>query len=76
MIRRPDMLQAVDDGWTAARPADYLANLRIFEALYEEARALGVLRRSDPLEGIEVKIELARALNVRCASGPARPGAR
>lgn len=74
MIRRPDMVQAVDDAWIVARPADYAANLRVFEALYEEARALGVFARSDPLEGIEDKIRLARALNVRRVVGPARPG--
>jgi hypothetical protein len=39
--------------------------LRIFEALYEEAKQLGVFPLKDPLEGIEVDIRLARALNAR-----------
>lgn len=37
--------------------------MRIAEALYEEARALGVLPLKDPLDGIEVKFRLANALN-------------
>ena len=35
----------------------------IAEALYEEARALGVFPLKDSLDGIEVDIRLARALN-------------
>lgn len=42
---------------------DFAQNLRIVEALYQEAVLLGVLPRPDPLEGIEAKVRLARALN-------------
>jgi hypothetical protein len=45
-------------------PSDYLQNLKIFEALWEEARALGIVPLKDPLEGIETKIFLAKVLNV------------
>ena len=48
---------------------DFLRNLAIYEALYEEVVALGVLPPKDPLEGIEFKIHLVRVLNV---SGTAR----
>ena len=48
----------------AARP-DYFHNLRLFEALYLEARDLGVLPGDDPLEGLEKDIRVARAVNVR-----------
>ena len=37
--------------------------LRLFEAMWNEGVALGTLPLSDPLEGIEVDIELARILN-------------
>lgn len=47
------------------RPPNYRESLAIFEGLYEEARLLGVLPPSDPLEGIETDVRLARALNVR-----------
>ena len=43
---------------------DYFRNLRIFEALYQEAERMGVFPLKDSLEGIEVDIRLAKALNV------------
>ena len=44
-------------------PVDVQRNLAIMEALFEEAKALGVWESQDPLEGFEVKLRLARALN-------------
>lgn len=63
MLRRHPMLDAFEKEQMRKEPPDYFRNLRIFEALYEEARQLGVLPPADPLEGIEVDIRLARALN-------------
>jgi hypothetical protein len=42
---------------------DISENFRIVEALYREAVALGVFPPKDPLEGIEVDIRVARAVN-------------
>ncbi len=64
MVRNPDLLRSFDDDQVRASPPDYFQNLKIFEALYEEARRLGALPPADPLEGIEVDIRIARALNV------------
>ena len=44
---------------------NYYQHLKIFEALYLEAKNLGVFPLKDPLEGIEVDIHLAAVLNVR-----------
>lgn len=63
MIRRPDLVEAFEQELPRRRPVDHQQNLRIAEALYEEARALGVLPLKDPLDGIEVKIRLAKALH-------------
>ncbi len=63
MIRRPELVEAFERELQRRQPLDYQQNLRIAEALYEEARALGVLPMKDPLDGIEVKIRLAKALN-------------
>ena len=63
MIRRPDLIEAFEHEYQRRQPHDYQQNLRIAEALYEEARALGILPLKDPLDGIEVKIRLAKALN-------------
>jgi hypothetical protein len=64
MVRNPDLLRAFDDDQVRASPPDYFQSLKIFEALYEEARRLGALPPADPLEGIEVDLRIARALNV------------
>ena len=43
-------------------PVNYQRNLELFEALLEEARALGRWPPDDPLEGIELDIRFAAAL--------------
>lgn len=63
MVRRPDLIEAFERELQRRQPVDYQQNLRIAEALYEEACALGVLPLKDPLDGIAVKIRLAKALN-------------
>jgi hypothetical protein len=44
---------------------DYRKNLKIYEALYQEARTLGVFPLKDPLDGIDSDIRIARVMNVR-----------
>jgi hypothetical protein len=38
-------------------------NFKIVEALYDEAVALGAIPLKDPLDGIEVDIRIAKAIN-------------
>ena len=68
MIKRPDLLEAFEKEQIHQRPADYFENLRIFEALHQEAQALGVFPLADPLDGIEVDIRLVRALRAGIVS--------
>jgi hypothetical protein len=68
MITNPDLVRAFERNLSRRTPADYLANLRIVEALYEEARLLNVWPSADPLAGIETDLRLARALNVHRAA--------
>lgn len=63
MIQRPDLVEAFERELQRRHSVDYQQNLRIAEALYEEAQTLGVLPLRDPLDGIEVKIRLIKALN-------------
>jgi len=42
------------------------------DAMYEHARSLGVFPPTDPLEGLEAKIAMARALNVCSTPGTNR----
>jgi hypothetical protein len=50
------------------QPADFRRNLRLLEAMYEEARALGVMAVPPALEGLESRLRLGRVLNVRTTS--------
>ena len=51
-----------------SQPADFRRNLRLLEAMYVEARALGVMAVAPALEGLESRLRLARVLNVRTTS--------
>ncbi|MCG6950071.1 MAG: hypothetical protein LJE93_14260 [Acidobacteria bacterium] len=64
MITDADALREFEDSLVTRDSADYLANLRIFEALWNHATQLGVLPLEDPLDGLEVDLRLAEALNV------------
>jgi hypothetical protein len=63
MVKNSKKLRAFEAARTRAEHLDLDEKYRILDALYEEARMLGVLPPKDPLEGIEDKIRLARALN-------------
>lgn len=69
MIDRPDLIEAFERNQIRATPPDYFRNLSLYEALYEEAKALGYFPLKDPLEGIEVDIRLAKVLNVSTPPG-------
>ncbi|MBI4330196.1 MAG: hypothetical protein HY673_02805 [Chloroflexi bacterium] len=63
MITDPETLQQFEDELIRNTPVDYLKNLEIVEAMYEEAVALGVFPLADPMDGIDTDIKLARAIN-------------
>jgi hypothetical protein len=63
MIKDAKFLSEFNDELLRKERLDYAAALRIFEALWDEGRKLGVLPLKDPLEGIEVDIRIARILN-------------
>jgi hypothetical protein len=65
MLKRNSLLEAFEKEQMRDSKPDFFKNLRIFEALYEEAKQLGVFPLKDPLEGIEVDIRLAKSLNAR-----------
>ena len=63
MVKNPEKLRAFEAERIRTEKVDIERNFRIVDALYDEARMLGVLPPKDPLEGIEVKIRIARAVN-------------
>jgi len=64
MIKNAHKLRAFEADRARAEKPDFERNLRILDALYEEAVMLGALPPKDPLEGIEIKIKLAKAVNL------------
>ena len=63
MIKNNRVWREFERGLVRAEKPDLRRNFMIVEALYKEAIGLGVLPTVDPLEGIEVKIRLAKAFH-------------
>ncbi|MFA5866550.1 MAG: hypothetical protein WC891_01095 [Actinomycetota bacterium] len=63
MIKNPHAWNQFEDRLYAKEAPDYQKGLTIFEALWDEAVALGVLPLRDPLAGLETDIALANILN-------------
>jgi hypothetical protein len=63
MIRDGDSLRKFENNLARTQPPDYDSNLKIFEALYNEALALSVFPLKNPLDGIDTAIKIARAIN-------------
>ncbi len=75
MIRDKALWERWETEQLRRAPADIMHNLRLVEGMYEEAHALGVLRPREPAEVLDVKIAVARVLNVYRTPGAARAGA-
>jgi hypothetical protein len=43
--------------------ADIMKNLRMMNALYDEAVTLGIIPLKNPLDGIEVDLKIAKVVN-------------
>lgn len=63
MIKDPEVLADFEHQEMRREKPDYISALRLFEGMWKEGMALGVLPLEDPLEGIEVDIRIARMLN-------------
>jgi|MudIll2142460700_1097286.scaffolds.fasta_scaffold547377_2 hypothetical protein len=64
MIRDEETLRRFEEDLIKREPQPtFRVALQLFEAMWEEGVTLGILPLSDPLEGIEADIELARVLN-------------
>lgn len=63
MVKNAALLERFEAEFIRSHPADFRRNLAIVEALAQEAEALGVFRRKDPLDGIETIVRVARAVN-------------
>ena len=68
MIRDRTLWKEWESAYMRSQPPDFARGLRIVEALYSEARALGALDQPDRPDRLAHKIGLARALNVPTAA--------
>lgn len=66
MIKDARIFSEFNDEQIRRERLDYAAALQIFEAMWKEGLALGVLPSEDPLEGIEVDVRIAGILNRVC----------
>jgi len=64
MIRNRRLLDEFERSLLKSTPIDVAQNLRIIDALYEQARLLGAFPLKDPLEDIDIDIRYAKALRV------------
>jgi hypothetical protein len=62
MVKNPQILRRFEEEEARVFPADFERNLRLFEAMCEHARALGVWSQGP--DTLPIKLRLARALNV------------
>ncbi|GJL64503.1 MAG: hypothetical protein NPIRA04_31570 [Nitrospirales bacterium] len=65
MVKNVKLLEQFERDQIRNRKPDFYANLKVVEALLQEARYLGTFPPKDPLEGIDVDIRVAKAFNVR-----------
>ena len=71
MVRDVDTLRRFEDDLIRREPQrSFREALKLYEAMWKEAVTLGILPLSDPLDGIEADIELARVLNALKTSLP------
>ncbi len=69
MIKDTALWESWEREWLRSQPVDFARNLALLDAMYEHARLLGAFPPADPLEGIDVKIRMARILNVSTSPG-------
>ncbi|MDO9513172.1 MAG: hypothetical protein Q7J59_00990 [Elusimicrobiota bacterium] len=63
MVKNSKILEKFERDYVSSHKQSYTAKLKIYEAMFKEARKLGALPLKNPLEDIEPVIKLAKALN-------------
>ncbi len=63
MITDADLLRKLEDGYAQKTKTDHRQNIKIFESLWREAKALGALASRPTLDDISAALKVARFLN-------------
>ncbi|MGE5262819.1 MAG: hypothetical protein ACM3S0_05520 [Acidobacteriota bacterium] len=74
MIRDRKAWEKWEAAYIAQREPNFLKNLQIVEELCSHARSLGRWRLDYGLDGLEVKLKIARVVNVSTTTGTDRAG--
>lgn len=69
MIRDRKAWEEWEAAYIAKKKPDFLKNLQIVEELYSHARSLGKWRFNYGLDGLDVKLKIARVINVSTMRG-------
>ncbi|HEX9077725.1 MAG TPA: hypothetical protein VF932_18210 [Anaerolineae bacterium] len=72
MIRDRKAWEKWEAAYIAQKEPNFHKNLQIVEELYSHARSLGKWRLNHGLDGIEVKLKIARVVNVSTITGTDR----
>ena len=70
MIRDAEALRRFEDDLARGEKPDFARSLRLADSLHREAVQLGVSPRKNPMEGIEVVLRIAKALNLVRETAP------
>ena len=68
MIQNPRFWENWERELKRKTPVDLLQNIRLLEAMYDEARFLKLFPSRDPREGLEAKLQMVKAIHVSKAS--------
>ena len=63
MIKNAELLERFEYKQLGKETLSYRDALKIYESMWLEAKALGILPLKNPMDGIEVKIKISRILN-------------
>jgi len=62
MIKNIKYLEEFENAFISKEKNDLLKNLKIYEAMWEEAKTLGIFPLKDPYDGVDDDIRLANIL--------------
>ena len=63
MIKNPNILKEFEIDLIKRERLSYNNALKIYEALWQEAKTLKIFPLKDPMDGIDTKIKIAKILN-------------
>lgn len=63
MLKANRLLEEFENRCLRENPVDFEQNLKLVEAMLEEARMLGAFPPKNPLDGIEVDVRIAMVVN-------------